>query len=125
VTAATLPSLPSVDDCSWVSPFGGGDKDLARLRRYIVAERPVWWRRESFAKPFRDVEPKMHIFAGRTRSEDPDDRWTFTWKALCGFTYDRTEIIFGANPFVVTTPAKDTRCLRCAAELKKISRSTK
>lgn len=120
-----LPSLPSADDSSWVGAWASVTNQLQRLRGYILEGRPVWWRRDPFrGELYADVAPKWHVFTGRVRSADPDDRWSFTWSALCDFQHNRPEILSGACDFKVTPPKKDTRCKRCDAALKEIKKLT-
>jgi len=110
--------LPRAEDVSvvYVSPWY--NKRLDRLIGYVRAGRPVWWRREPFHnEPFRDTEPKWHIFTGRIRGDENDSlaKWDFTWRAACGYTRVRPEILFGPLDFKVGAPKKDDRCEKCQA----------
>lgn len=115
------PPLASAGDSSWVASSARDNRRLVRLHDYVDAGRLVWWRRgEIYRGPFRGVAPKWHVFVKRTRSENPDSRWTFTWRALCARQNARVEILDGPCDFKVTTPPPNTRCQRCVSELEAI-----
>lgn len=113
------PTLPVAEDSNWARAFGSG-KDLARIRGYVEQKRPVWWALWGFYGRFKDIAPKWHVFAGRTRSEDPDKKWDFTWQALCGYKYTRSALIDDAPRTKVQAPKKAERCTRCDKALNEI-----
>lgn len=118
--------LPGAEGSNWARVYPERQGRLDRLRACVESGRPAWWRREGFHKePYRDVQPKWHVFAGRVRGVTEDTMWRFTWKALCGYSRDVEEII--SEPPAMrsgkTPPAKGTRCVRCDAILKQIRRA--
>lgn len=118
------PGLATVDDVSRAAVDERDRRRLQKLLDAVASHRPVWWRRNGFHQaPHADAEPKWHLFAGRTRSDDPERRWHFTWSALCGYRYVHLEIISGMPRFKVTSPKKDDRCKKCTAALQALSDS--
>ncbi len=82
----------------------------------------VWWRRDNYRQPaFGDTTPKWHVFASRTRGDTDETRWQYTWRALCGNTRVRLEIIDGPFRVRVSTPKKVERCIPCEAALNAIT----
>lgn len=113
---ATALTLPSLDDISRAYAFESDRKRIQRLLEHVDAGRPVWWHRERFHKePFREVDPKWHVLESRVRGDVEDDmaRWDFTWRAACGYTRVRSELLFGALSFSATTPRRTARCEKC------------
>jgi hypothetical protein len=119
-TVKTKPTtLPSAEDSNWDRVFGSG-KELARIRGYVEQKRPLWWALWGFSGRFAGLEPKWHVFAARTRSTDPEDRWSFTWVAMCGYVSKRSALIDGEPRTKVQAPKKADRCTRCEKALKEI-----
>lgn len=122
VPAATL---PNANESNWLGAYDSHDRALAKMRSFLDARRPVWWRRDAFPKgPYRNVEPKWHVFASRTTRPGATYRADVVWSALCGYSREANENIFGLFQHRVGTPKLADRCTKCDAALKQIMLSS-
>lgn len=118
----SLKALPTLADVDQSVAFEENAKHVAQIVRAVAAGRPLWWRRSSFHKaPFNEVEPKWHVFAGRTRSTDPDRRWDYTWLSLCGYEREFCDLLGGwGRQARLGAPKKSDRCTPCEHALAEI-----
>lgn len=71
--------------------------------------RPVWFRRESFAR--YTTKPKFHVFKDRVKI---DDHGEYKWIALCGYEWTFKELLY--QPLLRTgsaLPPVNERCTKC------------
>lgn len=90
-------------------------KKLGKLSDLYKANKPIWYRRYGFYAPeHRDTEPRWHLF--KDRKKVPDDPYSFTWVAQCGYQYKFSEFMMEEHPQLklgkLKPPVKD-RCTRC------------
>lgn len=84
------------------------------------AGRTVWFRRDSYTDTeFTEIVPKWHVFKDRTqRPESPEG--TYTWKALCGYSYYFQEYLLRTpNLRIGNSPKKAEQCISCSNRLHK------
>lgn len=86
---------------------------LTKLREMLDAGQAVWWSREPFHKePYKDVDPKWHLFKGRAQ-KDPQQPGVYVWRAPCGYTWTAVELLLSI-PRLKLSKGKPTRARQCA-----------